>query len=108
MDAVEFLKEKNRLCDKYTTCVSGCPIIKTCNRLRDKGNEETVAIVEKWSKEHSIITNADKFKEVFGIEINSFGNANFIQIVTNSDSQTIKAIQCLDEFWDEPYKKPEV
>lgn len=30
-------------------------------------------VVEKWSKEHPIVTNADKFKEVFGKPIGSYG-----------------------------------
>ena len=30
---------------------------------------DIVEIVEKWGKEHPIITNRDKFKEVFGVEL---------------------------------------
>ena len=67
MDAVKFLKEGNRLC--YTVDCSDCPLHggSLCLNDIDNGEEEkAVAIVEKWSKEHPIMTNKMKFEEVFG------------------------------------------
>lgn len=61
MDAVEFFKEKDRMCQAsrgYIVCA-----------LMDGRYEEAVEIVEKWSKEHPKITNGMKFEEVFGFKI---------------------------------------
>ena len=55
MDALEFMKERTRICRHYTNCVS-CPLagmLCTDNLSRsDKACEELIATVEKWSKEH--------------------------------------------------------
>lgn len=59
MDAVKFLEEANRMCESYSCCAD-CP----ANTLGDFDNcrvdtlqafnaVDAVAIVEKWSKEHS-------------------------------------------------------
>lgn len=61
MDAVKFLEEYNRMCNAYDDCV-GCPMhdkpfchphdMTTNNELKN-----LVIAVEKWSCEHSIVTN---------------------------------------------------
>lgn len=63
MDAVEFLKERNRLCNSFRYNCLNCPAYNCAN---SEHFEETVALIEKWSKEHPIITNEMKFEEVFG------------------------------------------
>lgn len=46
-----------------------CPFRgKICNRELVFNSYEAIEIVEQWAKEHPIVTNAMKFKEVFGIE----------------------------------------
>lgn len=68
MDAIRFLKEKERMCEYYEYC-EGCPLADgietpsiycTCS---EEEPEETVAIIEKWSTEHPIRTNADYVAE---------------------------------------------
>lgn len=57
MDAVQFIKERNRICRKYFPdgCI-GCPLkdISGCNHLEFMRNkeEDIVSVVEQWSKEH--------------------------------------------------------
>lgn len=58
MDAVKYLKEKQRMCEKYIDCL-GCPIYElkskhhiTCVMTEKTYPEEAVEIVEKWSAEH--------------------------------------------------------
>ena len=63
MDAIEFLKEKDRMCSSFKNDCVKCPLFN-CEDI--KSYEETVAIVAKWSKEHSIISNGHKFIELFG------------------------------------------
>lgn len=82
MDAVEFLKERKRMCeanyDRETMC-SGCCAYdpegdrNTCKVLRGVVRKQTtledfniaVAIVEKWSEEHPLKTLMDDFFEKF-------------------------------------------
>lgn len=59
MEAVEFMKQKNRMCDYYSgrTCThddSGetCPAMSIDCELTTDEPEKLVAIVEKWAKEH--------------------------------------------------------
>ena len=69
MDVVDFVKEFSRMCDEYDTC-RGCPMDGKCNPCTEavyKDPQGVVEIVEKWSKERPIQTNAEKFWEVFGI-----------------------------------------
>lgn len=66
MDALEFLKERNRLCDSYKGCV-GCPFGAADCVVRDMTSEHTckriVAAVEQWSKEHPRKTRQSVFLE---------------------------------------------
>lgn len=57
MDAVKFLKEKERMCNSYLGCDS-CPVAvtlgRTCKHTLDENYGELVVwIVENWSEEHS-------------------------------------------------------
>lgn len=70
MEALEFLKEYSRMCAEYKECY-GCPLKgTTCSIVFSKLSEEKmINIIEKteqWSKEHPIITNEMKFREIFG------------------------------------------
>ena len=66
MDALEFLKERNRLCGSYRGCV-GCPFGAAECVVRDMTSENTckriVAAVEQWSKEHPRKTRQSVFLE---------------------------------------------
>lgn len=79
MDAVEFLKEKNRMCNSFNDCCKDkesktffCEIHtklnetrETCAEYCNNHPEETVAIVEKWSKEHPRKTRQSEFLRMF-------------------------------------------
>lgn len=66
MDAVEFLKERKRLCSSYKGCV-GCPFGAAECVVRDMTSEHTckriVTAVEQWSKEHQRKTRQSVFLE---------------------------------------------
>lgn len=75
MDAVKFLKEKKRMCDRYySNDCKGCPLgpapenggYASCEQFAEEDPDEVVVNVEQWSAEHPIITNAMKFEQVFG------------------------------------------
>ena len=52
MDAIEFIRERNRMCKSFGVECENCPANKDscCDVLAWK--EELVTIVEKWSKEN--------------------------------------------------------
>ncbi len=95
MEPLEFLKEYRRMCNSYIHRFGceGCPLTgKQClgTGVRNKTDSEYLTItstVEQWSKENPIITNADKFKEVFELPTHC---------MIDQDAQ----------WWDEPYKEP--
>lgn len=55
MDAITFIKECNRMCKENESCYK-CELYGRCfladANSTDITAEETLAIVEKWSKEH--------------------------------------------------------
>lgn len=70
MDANEFIKGAYRMCNCHNC--DECParigvcIVSMSNTSSDSERKRFISIVEKWSKEHPVIKNRDKFKEVFG------------------------------------------
>lgn len=68
MDALEFLKERKRLCDSYKNC-DGCPFVKgfcvISDITSDKERKSVIAIVEQWSKEHQRKTRQSVFLEQY-------------------------------------------
>ena len=70
MDAVRYLKERERRCDSFDDHCTGCEIKSakngmTCGAYIKKHPEQAVAIVEKWAKEHPRETRKDDFFEKF-------------------------------------------
>lgn len=108
MEAIEFLKEAQRLCEQSRHCSMVCPLYERCIfdfKYEDESSKETweriekaVAIIEQWSKEHPVQTNAQKFEEVFG-----FHPADFKTLFCFNKSYDGKKLI----WWDDPYKEPE-
>lgn len=79
MDAVEFLREKERMCKSFNDncenkdgnnfyCGLRYEVDKSgesCEEYIKNHPEEAVAIVEKWAKEHPRKTRQEKFLEMF-------------------------------------------
>lgn len=70
MDAVKFLKEKERMCREHD-CFD-CPLGKKnnerglgCPALENQYPETAIAIVEQWSREHPIKTRQSEFLKMF-------------------------------------------
>ena len=68
MDALEFLRERRRMCNSYRCC-EGCPLEEGhCvinNVTSDEDCERIVAAVEQWSKEHPRKTRQSVFLEQY-------------------------------------------
>ena len=60
MDAVEYVKQRNRMCDYYVNC-GDCPAgnYEGCSSLSEIPN--MVPIVEQWAKAHPVKTRQSEF-----------------------------------------------
>lgn len=72
MEALEYVKAKNRMTDICHINCKTCPLFScnngrhvTCEKLADDFPEDCVRIVEKWAKEHPLKTYAQDFFEKF-------------------------------------------
>ena len=63
MDAVKFIKERNRMCRSFGGSCGGCPADKNTCCDSFEWREELATIVEKWSAEHPRKTRQDVFLE---------------------------------------------
>lgn len=70
---------------------------------------EVIEIVEKWSKEHPIVTNRDKLKEVFGEQL---AHDIIVEVTNNCAGHKCPYVFKNDEdcfydgFWKKEYKEP--
>lgn len=67
MDAVEFLKQFNRMCKAYNDdgCKE-CPAYRyRCGEEFDGQEEDGVSIVEQWAKEHPVKTRQSEFLKMY-------------------------------------------
>lgn len=63
MDALEFIKERNRMCRSFGGSCNGCPADKNICCSAFAWQEELVAVVEKWSRENPRRTRQSIFLE---------------------------------------------
>ena len=112
MDAVKYLREKKRMCLNHPGC-RGCPmkILEYCNVAAFTTDEErikAVQIVEQWAAEHHVMTNAQKFEEVFGEKPDRSNGGRMCPPIAFRKSKdcNINCFEC-KQWWDEPYKEPE-
>ena len=111
MEASKFIKESIRMCGNYhcDDCPVGfgSPCISDSNSLADDdvALEKYIAIVEKFSKEHPIITNGNKIEEVFGKDILH----RFENVADNTKNEALKRLILvfLNSEYKEPTKKEE-
>lgn len=64
MDAVEYVKQRNRMCDYYGDC-DKCPAkeVICCSSIDEV--PKMVPIVEKWAKEHPVKTRQSEFLKMW-------------------------------------------
>ena len=60
MDAVEYVKQRERMCDYYSDC-DKCPAKEVIRCANITKISQMVPIVEKWAKEHPVKTRQDEF-----------------------------------------------
>lgn len=83
--------------DEICNAVYGGAIINAC---------KTIEIVEQWAEQHPIVTNADKFKEVFGLEpIQISSCINFKEKCGDCKYYDGSACDADNRFWNAEYKE---
>lgn len=109
MDAVEFLKERRRMCNAQDGCDT-CPISIACGDYfvnhkytRDNTNG-MVATVEQWAKEHPAKTRQNEFlKHYPGARILTHGCLNACPMNVFSDTgincNAQPCFECKKDFW---------
>ena len=60
MDAVEYVKQRNRMCDYYPSC-SVCPAVDLGGCSTVNNIVRMIPIVEQWEKEHPVKTRQSEF-----------------------------------------------
>ena len=110
MDALEFLRERNRMCRRFDKSCDGCP---ACENGRycdsDAWDERLVATVEQWSKEHPRKTRQSVFLEQYPeAEIDANGVVGLCPMSISAayrdsdggcDCPEILCRDCRREFW---------
>lgn len=104
MDAVEFLKQFNRMCKTYNDdgCTE-CPAYRYhCGEEFDEQEEDGVSIVEQWAKEHPVKTRQSEFLKMFpNAEIGDDGLPNIAPCQLNAMSCEDRGgcDKCRRDFW---------
>lgn len=109
MDAVKFIKERNRMCKSFDDgegCMS-CPVYKEGNRCTAiLWKEEIIPIVEKWSKENPRKTRQSVFLGQYpnaAIRNDGFVNIDPCDIDKKVRKSAgcggVGCINCRREFW---------
>lgn len=106
MDALEFVRERNRMCKSFSRCCGDCPANDVSSCIDYQWGEEIVPIVEKWSKENPRKTRQDAFLEQYPDAPLSYGIINIkpCQVVKNhtyGDCSITDCPLCRKEFWNE-------
>lgn len=66
MDALEFIRERNRMCKNFGDGCMSCPLYKEGNHcMAILWEEEIIPIVEDWSAAHPRKTRQSKFLEQY-------------------------------------------
>lgn len=106
MDAVEFLKQFNRMCKAYNDdgCKE-CPAYRyRCGEEFDGQEEDGASIVEQWAKEHPVKTRQGEFLKMFPNAVVMTGSVLCIRPcdVDNTIKNLCKTTNCgicRRDFW---------
>ena len=109
MDAVEYVKQRKRMCDYYGNC-GDCPACdyEWCSSLN--GIPKMVPIVEQWAKEHPVKTRQSEFlKQWPDAEISDDGLPSIapcqldVRLIHGKDQQNCEdrgvCYKCRHDFW---------
>lgn len=119
MDAVKFIKERDRMCKSYYDaekghCTDGCPAYNTqCTEMDDLSTdaEELVALVEEWSAAHPRKTRQSVFlKQWPNVLLDEHGVIAICPTVLSAEHRdrikdcanpARRCADCRKEFWSQ-------
>lgn len=111
MEFQEFWKSYKRMCDKHSTCEI-CPMNRMrfdfngiCVKAIEKNPQQAEQIVEQWAKENQVVTNGDKFQELFGIELKSSERYDGYCLLAGNDGIAKDSEEWLNQEYKEPEEK---
>lgn len=113
MDAVEYLKELDRMCRAHKAC-DGCPILD-CGKIGCGVSDsapielvDTVEIVEQWSKEHPARTRQSVFLEWYpNAKVNRDGALDICPVLIEGKScgafnaGCLICSECRSNYWSQ-------
>ena len=107
MDAVKYLKEKERMCHSYNNMCDGCGFGKVpkCNRTEEDNPEKAVDIVERWSAEHPMKTRQSEFLKMFPNADIGQGYLNVcpkridLNSLTEDECADLRCSDCRKKYW---------
>ena len=102
----EVVKNFKRMCDSYEACEE-CPMSTTgtarstayCRYCVFEQFEESERIIMQWSAEHPIVTNGMKFREIFGINLDS------IEVICRDGEGKVSHHQDVSAWLSKEYKE---
>lgn len=113
MDAVEFLRERRRMCNAQDNCDT-CPIGIVCddyfvnhNYSQEKASG-MVSTVEQWAKEHPVKTRQSVFLKMLpNVPLNDKGQPAFCPKLLDTEYHPVGSCcldvdicqRCMDNFW---------
>lgn len=111
---VEIIDTKRRICETHKECY-GCELCigdknggyMSCSTFMECCPQNAEEIIMNWAKEHPIMTNKDKLKEVFGYDFNFLHKCKGLVCPDDKDGNCISCNDCkFLNFWNKEYKTP--
>lgn len=109
MDALEFLRERKRMCKYFGTSCDGCPLhggpCTNINSMNDGDLERILVKVEQWSKEHPRKTRQSVLLEQWpNCMMNKDGVVmicpiNVDRMYDCDSSDSVECTDCRRKFW---------
>lgn len=108
MDAVTYLREKDRLTDCCEIGCEDCRLDPYCSE-NSADHEKAVEIIENWAKECPEETYKTKFLKAFpkAHELTFQGECclNYIFDLTDDNTPLCDEFKTCEKCWDQPYKE---
>lgn len=114
MDALEFLRERNRMCKSFNRCSDGCPAWGGSCKLETRTDleceaDKQVEIVKDWAAAHPRKTRQSVFLEQWPeAEIDTYGYLRVCPKRISADCRVrygncsnLACSDCHREFWDQ-------
>lgn len=115
MDALEFLKERNRMCKSFNRCSDGCPAwggsckLETGTDLECEADKQ-VEIVKEWAAAHPRKTRQSVFLKMFPhVILNDKGQPGYCPKMLDTEYKPVgdcvldvdTCQRCMDKFWSQ-------